>query len=276
MILNELFDTLDKNQPEHPSEKQFASEAEAYKLVQKFGRWIGKNNADTPIRNLMQARMIRDGTKLYIVNADQFGGPDDLFIGFAYTPGLNVEENPASMLQGRNVAERKPIYYIVISVDSDIGDKTELGYSLNWTNLFGHMVHELTHYQDRSRQTTPTRGKFNQKVQAVSSKDPEAYFNSPLEFNAYFQQGMHNVISSYIIGSERHYFKPSANFKALASFDAFKRAHLFDFDRGFRDYLTPENQRRFDKRLYKFYDLLKKKISDRTLRGQEPQEPWAE
>jgi hypothetical protein len=232
----------------------------AEEIATKFMQWLAKNNEEKTIDQLMFSRRLRTG-KIYYANGSEFDAPDDLNIGFMYEKGKE-KQSPASMFQGRDHELRQPIYFIVTFLDYDPGSDVDVLYKLRYQNTLSNLVHELTHYMDRVRQKTPTKGTFNQKVKGISPSDNKSgYFNSPLEFNAYFQQGAHAI---YADTQDKRNFDPTA----FDSFDKFKKHYVGStggvFHHNFFELLTPENKRKFDKRLFKLFNYLSEIIKQKA------------
>ena len=111
------------------------------------------------------------------------------------------------------------------------------------------IIHELTHLFDDYR-ITKDIGDIIQAEPEDYWKHGEAYFNDPVELNAYFQE----AIGDFEEFIERSPQTLAALSDQMKDFRSFKE---FAFDQLFRDNfirnLTGENRERITKRLYKFY-----------------------
>lgn len=213
----------------------------AKKIVNDFRSWLGVHNEDTPIEDIMHRYRGAGGDIIFYVNASEFGGPDDLMMGFSHNSSVSGE---AYLTAGKNTRTGQVTWFAVMILPEDPAKETDISFKLSSVQI-SEMLHEIIHYFDRKRQTTPTKNAVFGKVKGVPSHETERYYNSPIEFNAYFQQGMHNVMN--------HIEKTNPQ---LGSFEDFKREHLVDFNLSFRQNLNAEYQKKFDRRLYKIYKHL--------------------
>jgi len=110
------------------------------------------------------------------------------------------------------------------------------------------LIHEFIHLFDHARRPNffddPTR--FRQDGSYATDED---YYNHPSEFNAYFQEGMWNLMD-YMDTHEQLSFDPS-DFDE--SFDFFVNDIL---DQDFVSYLTDKNFRKIQKRFYQSWKEL--------------------
>lgn len=197
---------------------------EASALAGEIGRWIIQHNEDTPIESLFHRRRIRD-TIGYIMNVRSMGVEgdyDDLNFGF-------IEGGTAEAFMAMGTDERRKAYFVFVRVP-DAGSKTDIMYSVKWS----HLIHELTHYIDRKRsETKPSK----------APETKEIYYNSPMEFNAYFHQGLYDVML------HNHRNVPD-------NFPEFLRQNQVSFDYSWREHMTPDTKRKFIRRLYGVWNSL--------------------
>jgi len=108
------------------------------------------------------------------------------------------------------------------------------------------MSHELQHYVDYKKGNKFTNTKEILKPEGGINPD---YYNEPTELNA------------YIIQILRQYFQKVPVKKLSTDFQIFYRDFFRKTDaRSFYQYLTDDNKKRFQKRIYQFYvKILKKK-----------------
>lgn len=196
---------------------------EARELAHEIGRWVIENNADTPIKDLFFKRSLREGVA-YLKSVRSMGieGYDDLSFGF-------VEGGQADAFLATGTDERRPAYFVFMKVP-DVGEKTDVMYSIRWP----HLIHELTHYLDRKRSGTRLTKPYD---------SGEEYYNSPMEFNAYFHQGLYELSLRFR--------------KGVPEFPEFLRQAQIEFDENWRAHMTPETRRRFLRRLHGVWQSLK-------------------
>jgi hypothetical protein len=231
--------------------QDLASMTKATKLANDFRTWLSRKNEERPLEDVLHRWAGFKGREtLLYANAEAFGGPDDLMIGFAFG-GADRGEG-GFVTGGKNTTTGKNTWFAILRLDHDPSKETDVAWSLGSKEI-EFLVHEITHYYDRSRQTTPTKGSALGVVPGVAydRDNPATYFNSPIEFNAYFQQGLHKLM--------HWHGKLVDKSPALVSFDAFKKHYMGEFDKNFVGMLNDENKQRFERRLYKLWNFLKEK-----------------
>lgn len=114
--------------------------------------------------------------------------------------------------------------------------------------------HEFTHYRDWKRMGKKTS--VLGKTPKMSTHGKQAYYSSPLEFNAFLQQGLGNI-EHYLAG------KPPAEVEKTVgpSADEFYRRVLKVLTPGFAQNLTPAYQAKLKKRVAKAYEDIKAKMT---------------
>jgi len=147
---------------------------------------------------------------------------------------------------------KKPIT-IVLSV-LDIDNKKVLD-----TNTWqGTTVHEIVHYLDSQRirlkspRYSPKSGEFH------AAKKMKKYFNDPIEFNAYYQEGV-----SWIDRNVKRYSNASKEWLAQVSWDGFYsyyvKEHSF-FRANFLKNMNTKYRRKFLQRFHMYYKELQKRL----------------
>jgi hypothetical protein len=232
MLLNELFIT-------ELATGDISAQQEARRIAAAFGKWLSPRNEETPLREIRGVRryeLERDKElhPVYVVNAGHYltGEPyGDLWIGFVgpnWSSGASVAPVP--------FGDHDMRYFITIRIgDPRFAEDIDLLFGISWDVL----IHELTHYLDIKRS----------KGNSVKGDDPDRikYYNSPLEFNAYFQQGLYHLFN------EIKTLKPNTLAHYMSSFELFRAWSRISFHGAYRRAMSPETQRRFDKRLYALY-----------------------
>jgi hypothetical protein len=126
----------------------------------------------------------------------------------------------------------------------------EMGVNLGWVREI--FIHEFIHYLDDLRY----KGKPTVASAALKKKGGEAaYFNSPAEFNAYFQGGASDIekhAAEMKPGQfERKYGRPGTGFKK------FRKDFEHIISKSFRKALKDEWKRKYEVRLWQLHqDLL--------------------
>ncbi len=229
---------------EESADDDMANLQRAEEIAQNFAKWMNAHNESTPFGEIPAVinRSLRGAERLMYVNGSEFGEDEDLNMGFAWhTDGTRVKKE-ASLMNGRGPAG--PVYFIAVSMNEDPSTKTDLIWSVRWP----HLIHELTHYLDRKRQKTPEpKNRLNGLTRgAESSNGPDHYYNHPLEFNAYFQQGLHQLLPAVKRGRVND-----------DTFEAFLKDADSYFDGEFRLNMNERNRQRYVQRLHALYQRLK-------------------
>lgn len=206
----------------------FRYQAEARELAYAIGRWVAEQNEETPIKDLFFKRQLRQGVG-YLKSVQSMGitGYDDLNFGF-------VEGGNAEGFLATGTDEGRPVFFVFMKLP-DAGERVDAMYSISWPFL----IHEITHYIDRKRSNTKLT-----KPHASG----EDYYNSPMEFNAFFHQGLYGVAQVFR--------------KGVPEFPEFLRQAQGEFDYNWRDHMTPETRRRFLRRLHGVWQSLKTHASE--------------
>ncbi len=114
---------------------------------------------------------------------------------------------------------------------------------------WNYVHHELVHLFDRLRSSYSSSTTSLRKT-----KGKEAYYNSPREFNAYYQQGVSKWEKEWKRDTNK------ANYHAGKNFQEFFDNHGKDYWMGdFLKAMTPETKKRFYKRASQAYISFKKK-----------------
>lgn len=207
------------------SDHSFQSEAQH--IAKEVGVWLAKANEEAPLKDVA-TRFARGNEEIYAINAKVAGDQyDDLYIGF--TKG---EPNEGYMAITKT-SPRK--YFVVANVNNDPANITDVIYSIKWSVL----IHEITHYLDRKRSNTVPDGRHKDSA--------EQYYNSPMEYNAYFQEGFYRILNDV----ERN-----SSILNDISFGAFMEKFRGHFNLEWLYYMTDDTKKRFRKRMYGLYRML--------------------
>jgi hypothetical protein len=175
-----------------------------------------------------------------------------IIIGFSDQRKTSKAYVSTSNLRGEQVI------VLVILMDRDPSDDVDIVYRFNW----GTLVHEFIHVMDyrrgylRHKARQEQRGRPN-PLDNVDQK----YYNTAIEFNAFYQQGLHAILTQL---SREDWLESVAKRSAMqqASFTTFQTEFLKYFDSHWLRILNPEMKRRFVKRFYQFYMLVKTQWPD--------------
>jgi hypothetical protein len=217
----------------------------AQRASHKFSQWLYQANAKTPLKDmgLFNVRTAK-GDELWLLRATEVGIPyQDLYIGL----GWNPKSTSDAYVTTATMAGRQHMLLVMMLKD-DPRDQIDLGYKLDWAQF----THEFTHVMDYRRGYTQHKANV-----AKSGKPPvadrAAYYNSPIEFNGYYQQGLHTII--YKLALLAMAKKPPDRFKTI-SYSQFRRVYDIWFESAWLHSLNTVYQRKFTRRFYKFYRLV--------------------
>lgn len=257
-------DHLDRLKAEAPIEEDASDDVirvrVAERIVSRYIQWLAVNNEEKPLEDIMERTFRADKREnILFVSGETIGlakGHHDLNIGFAWPAEGFPSGNARGWLNAMNHPMGGPRKYLACLVrESDPSKDTDLAYEMGY-EAKQILVHEVTHYLDYKRSTIEpgsTQKLIKKRGQAAG------YYNSPLEFNAFFQQGLHAVLKDF---KERPMGSRFRKEDSLATFEQFLADHLHEFDRGYRDNLDDVYRRKFKRRLYKLYDLIRQNPND--------------
>ncbi len=247
MQLLDLFETAEKDLERlHYARSQ----------IDKFARWLHDANEKTPLNKIgmMELRLHTPNgiTDVWVKKASDIGmAYQDLYIGIGYK---KASKTTAFVTTGR--MDNKPITFLIMLVKEDPSEKIDIYFSLNYSE----MVHEFIHVMDYRRGYDKHRNNLIRQG-ILPKKDINSYYNSPIEFNAYYQQGIYEIMNKLTIKAISNKEINSNSFNNI-SYQSFKRLYDMWFNSSWMTTLTPENKKKFDRRFYKFYELVKNKWPD--------------
>lgn len=226
-----------------------AAHGEASKIASMIGRWMSENNQEKPLKRIMMQKSLGQDRMGFVASCKFMGLPEqyhDLMFGFGYYP----YESGAQMRRDNGTDAYMAVvksgdvraYLVIMMVDEYPGEEFDMMYKIEWSNL----IHELTHYQDRKRSQT-----FQKAARGTGTE----YYNSPMEFNAYFQQGLYSMLGE--LGHFPKASKPDAIAARVATFPAFLKSYEIEFDSDWRYHMLPDTRRRFLRRLYNLWTAIK-------------------
>lgn len=120
-------------------------------------------------------------------------------------------------------------------------------------------VHEFIHYLDQHRY----KGQPPESAKMLRTKGWEAYYNSPAEFNAYYQEGANDVLEFLrIVQQHAEPLKPGTVAGYISSFPVFEKnfAKKPYFNEDFLKALNQKYKRKFMRRLVDLYQEIRKEM----------------
>lgn len=119
----------------------------------------------------------------------------------------------------------------------------------------GRIVHEVIHMLDSKRQK-----EYSTSIESDGSiKNLSNYYNSPSEFNAYYQEGVYRIEDDLEMVSKK---RPDIAKEWLDTWEGFKNFALMRFDDAFREYLNEKFTKKLYRRLYQVYEDMKSRFSE--------------
>lgn len=231
------------------AQADFARVAEARRIVKSLVSWLNRVNETTPISKVPGAEFQwfpKRRIQGYIFSPETTGvGYDDLYFGVG-APLKNEKANvKALFVRGKDDGKDIGVVLVVVR---DAVDAVDLSFEIDWNVV----VHEIVHYLDYAR--APGLGDRKR------ASDTKGYYNDPAEMNAFFSQGVDRILESLARAAQAAPRHQKTFFdKYLSSPDVFNRYFMIDFSDGWREHLTPENRRKFSKRLARLYLFIREK-----------------
>jgi len=133
-------------------------------------------------------------------------------------------------------------------------------FSLTWADTRldkSTFIHEYIHYLDAGRGSKRNNYTLNMS-ETLEEKHWQKYYNNPKEMNAYYQENiptLYKVVETMV----KNNYEPLQ--EAMSSgYEAFFKLAIKFFNLRWWEYLTPENKKRVQKRLYQVYKDMKEKF----------------
>ena len=258
MLCNELFEDANAD---------LSSVAKAQRWAYLFFDWMDKHNSKTPlgdIQNLRRLSSIQISSKknidiLYIPgNEISKDIPSDINFGVGWS---SKEDNTTRAYCIQMRIDNKQETFAILMLNKNPTMDTDVIYGTKISSL----VHEIIHYFDYQRgyYNAVMRQRTSTKKTKLDLKKPRIYYNSPIEFNAHFNQLLADIFISLsaFIAQKKYY--PNENIDDipwLASFNLFYKNFESISNRTkyqFLLHLSNTNKKKIIKRLYKIYYLIK-------------------
>jgi hypothetical protein len=223
-----------------------AANKTANEIASKFARWFMPKNEETPLQDVPGVQFVNMyEMRIAYFDAKLFGIDDPtLHIGFSWTKDGSPTEKRGLLVRARMSQGDPTAHFFVTAVLSkDSTNEVDVAYSMRWDSL----IHELIHYLDFKRGFKGEQG-------VKRKKHGEDYYNDPLEFNAHFQQGLHEIMRQFTSQSSRVQMTVKNSLADFHVFDAWAKSSM---PKSFYLYLTPENLKKFERRVYKLWMYLK-------------------
>lgn len=131
-----------------------------------------------------------------------------------------------------------------------------------WIGAKSTFVHEIIHFFDDMRYEKDVKTKLP-NLKKRTKKQFQDYFNSPQEFNAYYQEGAFSILNSFK-GLYKMYSKrrPEVIRERLSSYENFMSFYSDHWDSRFVENIkTSKYWRKFQKRTLNLYRWIKDKYS---------------
>lgn len=265
-----------------------ATARQAQKMVSAFTHWLHKATENGSLNDNPGIRTRRvEGSTLVYVSAEEIGldGHPDLSFGLMKNNGKGVAGCLYKSIPNPEHARR---YWATLMVDFDPLTKEDIIFSIGGSR-WNDLEHEVIHYFDyvrgfKTAQALVARDNKAKKRNAQARGGPwdadiakTNYFNDPLEFNAYYQAGVSEILTRITRAPPR---KDRTHF--LDNYDTFERTFRDCFHATWFGRLSYPNSRRFDKRLYGLFTMLSQnwpnidEIKDRVAEAQAAYAKWAE
>lgn len=235
-----------------------------------FHKWLRDNNSVKTFGELCLASKVEHerigGVNTYLIYAPDIGlHYSDLYIAIGY-PRTNKKGFMATVEMPNGRIE----YVLCLMVKDDPTNRVDVGHGLP----MGTFVHEFTHYLDHQKRNIElmTRRKIKAAQAYYDSKGetpkplsddgmtPEQYYNDPLEFNAFYHDGIEGVLSRLLFDDLDNPGFIEKNW--LADFDKFRNQAVHSFQRMFIKKLNSKFKKKFISRLYGLYSFLKEQPTD--------------
>lgn len=233
----------------------------AERAVSKLGDYLRRKNEDVPLKDCGFRRMQTGPDDIWLFPVTDAGLPHrDVWFGVGWQPGGHDAnfKTQAYATTGRNAEGDRLSYLIMLLADNPEND-TDVVFKFRWQSLIHEMIHILDYRRGLLRHKDNVVRAASIRGERPKKPDPSTYYNSPIEFNAYYQQGMYGILNML----SRSDILDNASYQLafrrdnLLSFDRFQGIFMHEFDWQWVDHWTPATRRRFLRRFYKLYELVR-------------------
>lgn len=241
-------------------EKDLKTVRYAQRAVGKILRFLTDKTENTPLKDCGFDHVTASKDELWMFPVTDAGLPHQ---NVRFAVGWRMAADTKRKTKAFVVTAQdgpKQFILLVALLDHNPENDTDIAYKLD----FSDVVHEFIHVLDYRRGYLTHKDNIKRAERLSGTKrEPtqEQYFNSPIEFNGYYQQGLSKVLNSLVIASYKLKQSPTYAYayrvQTLKSFNAFLREHRYSFNDSWMHMLTPENKKRFMRRFYRLYELVR-------------------
>jgi hypothetical protein len=275
------------------AEKDLKTVRYAQRAVSKIWRFLTDKTENTPLKDAGFFHTETGKDEIWMFPATDAGLPHrdlEIAVGWrrvaATTDKEKNQQTSAYVTTGRDGT--RSFVLLVLLLDHDPSDDTDIAWKLD----FSEIVHEFVHVLDYRRGYLKHRENIHRqqlrqgaKFKGYGMKRSRAkYFNSPIEFNAYYQQGVSALLNELVIATDKLKDTPSYahayRASVLASYAAFQREFHYCFDNTWLRSLNAKTKHRFVKRLYQLFVFVRQNwpdmdaIKDMTAENKASAERW--
>lgn len=239
---------------------------EVQRAAGKFQSWLSRNNEETPVKDCGFYKSSLSGLEVWMIRAMKVGIADHhLYLALGDRTKDNaagfVAHIPTSQHDGDPVKNTDIVLCMLIGKDP--ADEIDVAYTINWD----FFAHEYVHVLDYRRGLVTH--KYNQDKQKRQNKNYERqfYYDRPEEFNAYFQQGLREILHGLARATPMYGKKSPEEIAAfrkqnLSSYPEFRKKFVIWFDSPWLTHLNAANKRKFERRFFKVFNLVQQTWPD--------------
>lgn len=241
----------------------------------KLVAWLEKNKylSFKEIPDIREMYLPQAKKNAFVIYGETIGIRDitDLYIFFnlvdaSKTYSHRYSATTAADMEG-NIFKVVNLTLVMNNPDGPIGNLT---FTIDWDSVIHEFVHVID-YQRGYIKTKIKQSKSGKDYRNDSTNNPRKYFNSDIEFNAYYTQGLSKIIAKFYnfsnpstsllsnYSSKDEYIKMMQEHFNHMSYPIFKKNYSRLFDHTWFGFLSPRNRKRFNKRFYKLYVYISEK-----------------
>lgn len=263
MLCNSIFED---------AEKDLEKVRYAQRAVGKIWRYLSDKTETTPLGKAGFDHFTTGKDEIWLFPVTAAGLPYQnvkFAVGWRTTFDNDKQKRTrAYVTDGRD--SNGPFILLVVLLDHNPENDTDIAWKLDFSDL----VHEFIHVMDYRR------GYLTHKANLVRAQHrqgkkwrgyhstTEQYFNSAIEFNAYYQQGLAQILNALVIAcykqKQLRTYAHAYRVQVLSSFRWFQREFLPKFDSNWLRMLSSDTKRRFVKRLYQLFLFVRAHWPDMT------------
>ena len=241
----------------------------AQRMVGKISTYITQKTENTPLKDCGFQNVMTKNDELWMFSVTDAGIPyQDVNFAIGWRTSDSNHHTNAYVTTGRDGSNKFTL--LVYLMDHDPSNDTDLGYKMNWSNL----IHEFIHVMDYRRGYAIHKDNITRAAYRAGpkfggygiGKSLSHYMNSPIEFNAYYQQGSERILNHLVRASLKtkkfKTFDYAFRSSVLRDFNTFRAEYFTDFNYEWIRSMTPDTKKQFLKRLYQFFKITKDQWPD--------------